>query len=204
MEMYRGKLRKKRPLLRIVFGIIVLGLILAGCTPMLIHESQWPDFTPPVKKSMCVVIRRLSKWSGGSDRFTPIFLDTEYVGGTEGNTVFSFSALPGKHFIVADASNKSHVRFNFRAGKIYYILQTVVAIPYAGEFSTFTPITGSDAEKILQDEKGSSTWVYANPSKPHDNLSQEDMADICKDYNEWSVKAENANSYKSENDYPGY
>lgn len=197
-----GKIRIKSSLLSIVFGALALSL--TGCTSMLIHEAQWPDFTSPQPgKATCVVIRRSSNMSSN---FIPIYRDSEYVGGTgdHDGTVFSFPVEPGEHYIVADAANMSIARFNFRAGKTYYLIQSSFSVPYAGNFSTFAPVNGSDATTILQEEKGKSTWVQANPAKPHENLSIEDQERTRKDYEEWSTKAENAESFKTEKEYPGY
>src|ERR1039457_5659567 len=72
-----GKIRIKSSLLSIVFGALALSL--TGCTSMLIHEAQWPDFTSPQPgKATCVVIRRSSNLSCN---FFPIFRASEYVGG---------------------------------------------------------------------------------------------------------------------------
>lgn len=94
---------------------------------------------------------------------------------TDSGPVLSFPVPPGVHFIIADASNQSKVRFNFRAGKTYYILHTAVTVnaPFVQiNTSSFTAMTG--------------------------------MAEIRKDYEAWSGKPENAASYKTEREYPGY
>jgi len=164
---------------------------------MLVHETQWPDYRPPAEKALCVVVRDF----GGP--FTAFYLDTEYVGGTESHTVLSFPVSPGEHFIYSDSRfNRSLVKFNFRAGKTYYLRQ---AIPFSPVFiSVISPLTGSEAATLLQKEKDNVEWVKPNPAKLLSNLDADRMDDFRKDYEEWGAKAENADSYKIEKEYPGY
>ncbi len=192
----------KRLLARAVVGFAALSL--TGCTPVLLHHAMIPSFEPPPDQALCVVIRPVAV-SGAV--FIPVYLDRQYVGGTEGNTILSFTVPPGEHMIIADATNSSKVRFHFKPGKIYYVAHTVVTIdaPFVTiNTSTFTPKTGADAAGIIANERGKSSWVQPNPAVRHDDLSAEKFAELLADYEGWARKPENAASARTERDYPGY
>jgi hypothetical protein len=190
-------------LLAVAFvGAVTLSL--AGCTPILLHQAMIPDFNPQAGQALCVVIRPVAATGAV---FVPIYLDRQYVGGTEGNTVLSFPVPPGEHMIIGDATNSSKVRFTFKPGKVYYIAQTVVTIdaPFVTiNTSTFTPKTGADAKGIIDNERGKSTWVQPNPAVHHDDLTPEKFAELKADWEAWARKPENAASARTETEYPGY
>lgn len=191
---------------RIFAGVCSIGALIAfsGCTPTLLYNKEVPAFKAAPDQALCVVYRPTA-FAGAA--FIPIYCDTNYVGGTEGNTVLSFAVTPGEHMIIADATNKSKVRFNFQAGKIYFIQHTVVTI--SGGYitintSTFTPKAGAEAMAKLESEKGKITWVQPNPASSADNLSARDLAECIKDYDKWASEGKNAEDYKIEKEYPGY
>ncbi len=184
--------------------VAAVALSLSGCTPILLYQAAIPDFRPAADQALCVVIRPVAV-SGSV--FVPIYVDHRYVGGTEGNTILSFPVPPGEHMIIADATNSSKVRFHFKAGKTYYIAQTVVTIdaPFVTiNTSTFTPKTEADAKGIIDNERGRSAWVQPNPARLQEDLSREKLAEIVADYEDWARKPENAASVRTEREYPGY
>ena len=192
----------KRLLAVLSIGAIAMSFV--GCTPILLHNQLIPEFKPPADQALCVVIRPVAMTG---NVFIPIYLDTQYVGGTEGNTVLSFPVPPGQHMVIADATNQSKVKFNFKPGKTYYIAQTVVTIDASFvviNTSTFTLKNGSDALAMINNERGKSTWVQPNPAVPQENLSASKLAEARRDWAEWAAKPENAKSAREELEYPGY
>jgi hypothetical protein len=196
----------KRLLAGLSTAMVVMAL--TGCTPTLLYNKQLPEFKAAADKALCVVIRPMA-FTGSN--FVPIFVDTQYVGGTEGNTVLSFPVTPGEHFVIGDATNKSKVKFNFQAGKVYFIFHTVVVITTSAgpvtitiTTSTFKPMSGEDAMKKIDSERGKISWVQPNPASEQKNLTGKDLADIQKDYDEWAAKEKNAEDFKTEKEYPGY
>ncbi len=187
-----------------MLSVTLAAQLLTGCTPLLLHEAVIPEFAPPADQALCVVIRPVAV-SGGV--FVPVYLDRQYVGGTEGDTVLSFPVPPGRHMVIADATNASKVRFDFKPGKIYYVAHTVVSInaPFVTiNTSTFTPKNAADAMGILRNERGRSTWVQPNPARQQENLSVARFAEIKADYEKWAASPEHAQSAREEREYPGY
>jgi hypothetical protein len=183
-------------------------MVIAGCAPILLYNKELPDFKAPADRALCVIVRPVA-FTGSS--YLPIYCDTTYVGGTEGNTVLSFPVDPGEHFIIADATNKSKVKYNFQAGKVYFIFHTVVVVSttvgpatITVTTSTFKPKSGADAMAKIESEKGKISWVQPNPENPQENLSGKDFAEIQKDYEKWASKEKNAEDFHAERDYPGY
>jgi hypothetical protein len=180
-------------------------VFITGCgTPKLIYNKTLPEIKAPSDKALCVVIRPMAMFGAV---YIPIFCDQKYVGGTEGNTMLTFPVDPGEHYVIADATNKSKVKYNFQAGKVYFIWHTVVSISgfVTINTSTFAPMDGESATKKIEDEKGKITWVQANPEdKDEKDLSASDFEDIKKDYTKWAGESKNAADAKKEAEYPGY
>lgn len=196
----------KRSSKLIVAGVVTVmaAMLFSGCESMLIYNKELPQFKAPADKALCVIIRPMALM--GSNTVT-MYCDTAYQGATEGNTVLSFPVDPGEHYIIGDATNKSKVKYNFQAGKVYYILHTVVTISASYVTivtSTFKPMSGPDAVAKLDSEKGKITWVQPNPKSPQKNLSAGDFEDVKKDYKKWVADSKNAEDVKVEAEYPGY
>jgi hypothetical protein len=73
-----------------------MGVMFSSCTPPLLYEEAIPDFKAPADKALCVVIRP----SGMYSQYAPLWLDAKCVGGTEGNTITSFTVDPGSHLVM--------------------------------------------------------------------------------------------------------
>ncbi len=194
------------------FSLLTLGLaicmFIVACEPTLLYKLELPELKAPEGKALCVVYRPMA--FTGND-FVPVFLDGKYVGGTEGNVMLTFEVDPGEHYVIGDGTNKSKCKFNFQAGKLYFIRHTVVTIstsvgpvPVTIVTSTFKPKTGGEAMATIDEEKGKIRWAQPNPAKPQENLSDDDFADIKEDYEEWATEEKNEEDYSVERDYPGY
>jgi hypothetical protein len=180
-------------------------IFMAGCVSKLLYNKTLPEIKAPADKALCVIVRPTA-FMGSV--YIPIYCDEKYVGGTEGNTLLTFPVDPGTHYIIGDATNKSKSKFNFVAGKCYFILHTVVTVN-AGyvtiNTSTFGSMNGDEAMKKIESEKGKITWVQKNPEdKDSKDMSANDFEDIKKDYTKWAAESKNAEEAKKEAEYPGY
>jgi hypothetical protein len=181
-------------------------VFLVGCVSKLIYNKTLPEIKAPADKALCVVIRPMAMMGS---TFIPIYCDQKYVGGTEGNTMLTFEVEPGEHYVIADATNKSKVKFNFVAGKCYFIQHTVVTISPTSYItintSTFVTLTGEEAMKKIESEKGSITWVQKNPEdKDSEDMKAKDLEDVKKDYEKWAAEPKNAADAKKDSENPGY
>ncbi|HUI91105.1 MAG TPA: hypothetical protein VLX68_02555 [Chitinivibrionales bacterium] len=184
---------------------LTLLAMMAGCVSKLIYSKTLPEIKAPADKALCVIIRPTA-FMGST--YVPVYCDTKYVGGTEGNTLLTFPVDPGEHYIIGDATNKSKAKFNFQAGKVYFIFHTVVTVT-AGyvtiNTSTFASSDGPSAMKKIEDEKGKITWVQKNPEdKDSKDMSTKDFDEVKKDYAKWAAESKNAEEAKTEAEYPGY
>ena len=188
-----------------MLGVATVSLIfIAGCVPKLIYNKTLPELKPIPDKGLCVVVRPMAFMG---NVFVPIYCDQKYVGGTEGNTMLTFPVDPGEHLIIGDATNKSKVKFNFVAGKIYFIQHTVVTISSVVTIntSTFAPMDGASATQKIESEKGKISWVQQNPEdKDEKDMDAKDFADVKNDYDKWASDPKNAADAKKESEYPGY
>ena len=194
----------------IAVTIVAASLVfMAGCVSKLLYNKTLPEIKAPADKALCVIIRPTAFM--GSD-FVPIYCDQKYVGATEGNTMLTFDVEPGEHYIIGNATNKSKAKFNFVAGKIYFIFHTVVTVRQSIGPATVTIVTstfassdGESAMKKIESEKGKITWVQKNPEdKDSKDLDAKDFEDVKKDYATWAGEAKNAEEAKKEAEYPGY
>lgn len=62
----------------------------------------------------------------GSAAEIPIFVDQKYIGTSVGKCYIVKTLQPGRHYIISELSNRSCVRFDMEAGKIYYLQQQVI------------------------------------------------------------------------------
>jgi hypothetical protein len=185
---------------------VALLVFMAGCVSKLIYNKTLPEIKPLPDKALCVIVRPTA-FMGSV--FIPVYCDQKYVGGTEGNTMLTFPVDAGEHFIIGDATNKSKSKFNFVAGKIYFILHTVVTIQPTSYItintSTFVPMDGESATKKIESERGKINWVQKNPEdKDSQDMKVKEFEDVKKDYEKWASDAKNAADVKKESEYPGY
>ncbi len=176
----------------------VCGLLLSSCTSPLLYEDALPEFKAPSDKALCVVIRQVRMFGN----YTPIWVDQKLVSGTIGGTVTSFNVDPGEHLVITKVTVKTKLKYNFQAGKVYYILQTAWTVPMVGVMTGFTPLPADEAVALLEKEKGSVKYSRANPEYDGDDLSEDDVKEELEDYAEWAEK--NPDKAKVEAEYPGY
>jgi hypothetical protein len=186
-----------------LIGLLGSALLITSCVAPLLYNKELPPLKAPEGKALCVILRPMA--ITGSNTVN-VYCDKKWVGATEGNTLLTFPVDAGEHYVIGDATNKSIVKYNFQAGKVYFILHTVVTISssyFTIVTSTFAPMDGSSATGKIDGEKGKISWVQPNPEyKDAKDLSDKDLADIQKDYAERAKK--NPDDFQKEADYPGY
>ncbi|MBD3239910.1 MAG: hypothetical protein GF331_04940 [Chitinivibrionales bacterium] len=198
---------------RRVIGAVsaVVGLLLVGCEPFLLFEEPLPEFKPPADKALCVMIRpsqtavkMAGKLVGGFDAnaLAIIYVDGKLVGGLQENSVTSFEVEPGEHLVPSKVKTMSKVKYNFQPGKVYYISQGLMPIPFVGTGQALKPITPDEYRGKLADNTGALRYTRLNPNVPGEDLDPEDVKDELEDWAEWAE--DNPEDAKVEMEYPGY
>ncbi len=176
-----------------------------GCEPMLLKKEVIPEFKAPADKALIIVLRKISVsiGLGGGGGEAKIFLDKKYVTGTSSNSVTSLEVDPGEHFVISMTGVKTPLKFDFKAGRVYYILQTTFPIPFVGTGNAIVPVDGAEGEENLASmRKDKCEYAYANPADPQDDLSDDDYEDIQKEWKE--IMEEKPEEAKKSMDYPGF
>lgn len=173
---------------RILFASCIAGVLLTACEPFLIYEDQVPEFKAPADKALCVIYRA----SGLYGNLAKIYCDKKFITGTSGNTLTSFEVDPGEHYIFSKIDIMAKVKFNFQAGKVYYIAQAAFPIPIAITTlisNTLSPRTCAEAAEKLDSEKGKLKYTKYNSNYGEvEDLSDKDFQDEIEDYKEWMEK----------------
>ncbi len=201
----------------LIAAAAVLSLSSCDFGPALIYQAQMPEFKPIDGKARLVLIRPKPGFSislGGStnpnDIITSVYLDAKYVSETYFSTVVSFPVEPGEHYIFARskgfgmAKPMGKVKFNFQAGKVYYLnLKVAVAPTPVGEVQSclLDPIAIDEATKLLTEKKDLRYGEF-DTSKKRDDLDQKEFASLERDYSKWVN--DKPNDAKKESEYPGY
>jgi hypothetical protein len=182
------------------FALVALScaLLFVACEPFLIYENQLPEFKAPADKALCVIIRP----SGFFNNTSMIYVDRKIVSGTTGNNITSFSVDPGKHLVLGKINNTTKVRFDFKAGKVYFILQTTYPVPFVGVLNTFVPMPGDEAMSKIESEKGKCRFSRYNEKSQESDLDKKDVDEELADWEKWAK--ENPDKAKVEIEYPGY
>ena len=175
-------------LLKVFLVAITSCTFFIGCEPFLLYEDQVPEFSAPPDKALCVVYRA----SGLIPDLAYLWCDKKLVSGTTGNTITSFEVDPGEHYIFSKANIMNKVRFNFEAGKVYYI--AVAAFPVPIGITTLintvlSPRTCEEATEKLESEKGKLKYTRINPNaEGGEDLSEDDFQEEIEDYKKWMEK----------------
>jgi hypothetical protein len=203
---------------RVVLGVLAAAVawVIIGCgEPFLLYESTLPEFKPPADKALCVIIRPSQTGTavlgrlfvGGSfdaNALAKVYLDGKLIAGLTGNSVTSFDVEAGEHLVLSKVKTMSKVKYNFQAGKVYYITQALIPIPFVGTGQVMKPMTPDEYKAKLADNNGPLQYTRLNPTVPVENMDPKDVADEQKDYQKWAANSKNAADAKIEADYPGY
>jgi len=169
-------------LVRLLLAAVTVSVLLAACTPALLYEETIPNFSAPADKALCVVIRT----SGMNSPDSPIWIDGKLVSGTARNTITSFKVDPGEHLVLTKFNIMSKCKLNFKAGKVYYILQTVYPVPMLGMMTSLVPLPCNEAAEVLEKEKDDLKFTKINPEGSFEDLPQNIVNKAQKDWKEWA------------------
>ncbi len=190
---------------RIVSLMIVglVSLILVGCAPPLLqYEEQLPSLKASADKALCVVLRPTDKIGS---MVIPIYVDENLISGTLGNTITSFDVGTGEHLVIAKSGTTDRVKFNFQAGKVYYLREDVWPLPLVVNGLSLEPISADEATALIEQEKGKLKYVERNPKcalNNRDNLGASKVQSLREDWQKWADK--NPEKAKKQTEYPGY
>ena len=128
--------------------IISFIFLLIGCTTT--HMTKFdkaPDRTFKSDKATLVIIRNIFLDDGA---VFWIYLDRNLIGETTEKTYFVTSVTPGVHYLVVLAENKSVARFDFKAGKTYFLAEWGMIGVWRSRTAGLYPMTPEDAEKAMK------------------------------------------------------
>jgi hypothetical protein len=177
------------------------------------YQPRMPEFKPVNGMARVVMIRAGSKPTGavsdGNDPAAEVYVDTRYTSETYPNTVVSFHVDPGEHFVFSRTKGDGvrplgSVKFNFRAGKIYYLEQKVADVPFRDGSVRGIVLVAVSAEKAhaLLSENKELRYGEFRPGTQPDDLDQREFATQEREYSK--REAERPDEAKKEAEYPGY
>jgi hypothetical protein len=105
------------------YGAVIASIILScGAPPIMVKQEIKPQIKAIPDKAVLVIVRG-SGYNG--EKQVPNFLDGKFIGYTLGKSYFLTQVDPGTHYVVSQGENRACARFDYEAGKIYYLLQVV-------------------------------------------------------------------------------
>lgn len=178
----------------------MLLVTLSACSPyipqyMMLNETP-PAIVPSNTMATLVVSREWTVMYGsGAD--VNVFLDEDFIGQTTMYSYFIKQVKPGTHYIYsyavvfAQAAPISTVKFDFKAGKVYYLRHSVREPPLA--FTTFTTTEAiAPADANLADLK----YLEFNSNPGAVVLTDEDRKAAKADFDNNPDKYQDILSYK--------
>ncbi len=136
---------------RLLFLLIPISIMVLGaCTPyvpvhMVLNENH-PAITPSNSKAILVIARQqTSAFTYGSTADVNTFLDEDFIGQTTIYSYFVKQVDPGVHYVLsyavvfAQAAPVSVAKFDFEAGKVYYLTFSVRSPP-----ASFTTLVNTE------------------------------------------------------------
>ncbi len=175
--------------------LITLLLLLTGCaTTNMTKPDMAPALTFQPNKATLVILRETS--FGGAIAFWN-YLDRKLIGETTGRSYFITQVEPGEHYVVVSVENTAVAKFNFKAGKTYFLGEGVTMGVWRARTSGFYPMTKEAAEKAMQ----KCTYLEYHPTVAQEDMEQsaykEAIGAYQKDVNE------NPDAYKDILAYDG-
>ncbi len=196
---------------------VAAALLLASCSPALLSYSpNIPQAKPAAGKALVMVVRTMPSASAAynAEKLSTVFVDGAFCGVSANGTVIQFPVDSGPHYVMARIDNVATVRFNFLAGKTYYIEQknssVRVTAPTPGtgapsggltRVQTTLAAIGPDEYAAILKTPGIKYAQYALP-KPLKNMDSMAKKAHVAAYEFWAkAKPELA---RMQDDYPGY
>ncbi len=135
------------------FVLVTVGFLLilisCGAPSYMITKNERPQVKALPDKSLLVIIRQV-KYS--LPTITAHYLDANMIGQTGGTKGYFISEVnPGVHHVMVKAENIGVARFNFEAGKVYYLSQYVYPGAWKPIRSGYDPISPQEAEEQIAD-----------------------------------------------------
>ena len=124
----------------LLFVVALSFLTLGGCTfipPHMALNQSPPDIVAPPGKALLVVAQQQTRqWPAGISVVVDSFLDEDFIGQTFIWTYFTHVVEPGEHYLYSYAENSyacpvTAAKFDFEAGKVYYVQFTTLYPPYS-------------------------------------------------------------------------
>jgi hypothetical protein len=177
----------------IAAGLCLFCMSCGGEFYMLKQDSR-PEIKPSPDKAKLIILRGTSY---GFAVKIDNFIDGKFIGQTQGKSFFVTEVEPGRHYIVAAAENNACARFDFEAGKMYYLLQRIYpGIMFAR--TGFDAISPADADNDLPDCK----YFTIDPAKKAEDMKKEDYDKTVADFED---EAKNdPDRHKDVLEYKGY
>jgi hypothetical protein len=198
-------------------GVILSAAVMfSSCAPMIRYSTTIPAMKAPQDKALVVIVRPLPKTgaSYNADKIGTIYIDGIFGCVNSDNTVAQVPVDTGEHYIMAVIDNVSTIKFSFKAGKIYYLVQKIssrrVTAPTPGTGAPSGGLTRvqTTLEPVTQDEfkamGGSADIRFAqySASKPLKNMDPQLKKAHVLAYEFWAkAKPDLA---RVNFDYPGY
>jgi len=122
--------------------------LLASCTTTHMAKlDKVPNRISQPDKATLVIIRNILFDDG---YVFWIYLDRNLIGETMEKTYFVTSVTPGIHYLVVVAENKSVARFDFKAGKTYFLAEWGMIGVWRSRTAGLYPMTPDDAAKAMK------------------------------------------------------
>jgi hypothetical protein len=199
--------------------IIVISMLLSGCTPTLLFENIIPDLSKQSDKGLVVYMRTVdvpdfsyTSMSGvnGLPRTvvsvdpegteSKIYVDGKYTSGTKSGCLTTFELDDGPHIISACDDMCGRIKINAIKGKIYFIEEMPFPMGPLGTKFNIQYLSKEDAEqklKVIQYK-----YSKPNPKNREDDMDSDDAADELEEWNDWAK--ENPEKARIEEEYQGY
>lgn len=174
---------------------VVVTLLAASCGDFgMIQQEQRPEVKAPRDKALLVIIRATS-FGGGI--IVDNYLDGKLIGRTKRKTFFLTKVDPGTHYVMSQAENVGCARFDFEAGKVYYLTQAI----YPGIMKARTGFVAIDPEQAEKDIQECDFYVY-DSANPGENMDPEDYDETVADFDREAQ--EDPDRHEDVLNYPGY
>ena len=128
--------------------VLICLVVLSGCaTTHMTKLDEAPALISDPDQATLVIIRET--FFGGGVVFWS-YLDGKLIGETLGQNYFITSVTPGPHYVVIASENTCVARFDFKAGKTYFLGQGVAMGIWRARTSGFYPMTPEEAAKAMK------------------------------------------------------
>lgn len=174
---------------------VVATLLVASCGNFgMVQQEQRPEIKAPADKATLVIIRATNF---GFAMIIDNYLDGKHIGQTKGKTYFLTEVEPGTHYVMSQAENVGCARFDFEAGKVYYLTQAI----FPGIMKARTGFIAIDPEQAEKDIEDCNYYVY-DSANPGENMDPEDYQETKADFDDEAIN--DPDRHKDVLNYPGY